>query len=712
MVTKQKASSETETQSTSAGYTHNLSRDILRRHGIRPYHAVNSGLTVQDVYDNLNALLYKSYSPDYRLARNPDDRLIADPIFNYERLLRGLNQHKHLQPVTFHELEKEPDPLEVVRYAIRHDVDVDIRAGLMCAELEHQYGIRTTYFILHTVWYYGYVQNGIFHRHDSMINVYKRIQDLGHEVALHTDPLMLYQDHKIDGARALENELSWLRSHGIKITGSVGHNGATTYGAENRGIFKGCIKHWHQKVPKLPDDATEVVWNGKWAPLQVLDEKELGLIYEANNIMDRTDVPWEYGATRFTNSWTHLLYHRDTRKENEKARGFIPERKFKDQDDFVRRLGELKPPNFAILVVHPVYYGARLSPNSSPFIKKTTNEVIINPELGWETYKPFSRHCLYGEDENGRQEFQSYHFANEWGMLDIVHNQDRKPGAKPPKNAAQDELRILILGGTNIAGTTTAIPAQFQSHVAEVLNEQIGKSVKIWKMAIPGMGLTRHFSWYQRGKNEINPQVVILGIGADEVMTSLPEYWSQTTGFSAKHPPGDYLTWKSGQIHLIQQSSSARIRRKGPRSNFKHVSLTQDPQSWELTEKDQNVQIPLQECLSHYVRQVQIDGRIPLLLMQESGESIGLWSTDTNLAQRRKGYKRAKSFLSGLSQQVKVDLIDPYESILAEQTIPTHWNSVAEWNYTGNRLVAETLVAYFFEKLIHNLDDQAQDDAS
>jgi hypothetical protein len=359
-----------------------------------------------------------------------------------------------------------------------------------------------------------------------------------------------------------------------------------------------------------------------------------------------------------------------------------------------------------------VYYGARLSPNSSPFIKKTAKEVIINPKLGWETFKPFSQHCLYGEDKNGQQEFQSYHFANEWGMLDIVHNQNRKPGAKPTKEASQGELRILILGGTNVAGTTTSIPAQFQSHVAEVLNEQIEKTVKIWKMAVPGMGLTRHFSWYQRVKDEINPQVVILGIGADEVMTSLPEYWSQITGFSTKHPPGDYLICENGQLQLIQQSPSARIRQKGPRSNFIQVSLTQDPRSWELTKKERDIKLALEKCLSHYVRQVRKDGRIPLLLMQECGESTGMWSTHTNLVKRQEGYQRAKSFLSDLAQQVKVDLIDPYERILTEQTIPTHWESVSEWNYTGNRFVAETLVAYFFEKLNHILHHQTRDDAS
>jgi hypothetical protein len=142
------------------------------------------------------------------------------------------------------------------------------------------------------------------------------------------------------------------------------------------------------------------------------------------------------------------------------------------------------------------------------------------------------------------------------------------------------------------------------------------------------------------------------------------------------------------------------------------MSLTQDSKSWQLTKSTQDIKLALQKCLSHYVRQIKMDGRTPLLLMQECGESIGIWSKDTNLKKRQESYKRAKIFLSDLAQQAKVDLIDPYERILTEQTIPTHWESLSEWNYTGNRIVAETLVAYFFEKLNHRLEYQIRDEKS
>ena len=37
-------------------------------------------------------------------------------------------------------------------------------------------------------------------------------------VAVHTDPLLVYQQFGIDGAQALQTEIEWLRSEGLTIT--------------------------------------------------------------------------------------------------------------------------------------------------------------------------------------------------------------------------------------------------------------------------------------------------------------------------------------------------------------------------------------------------------------------------------------------------------------------------------------------------------------
>jgi hypothetical protein len=72
-----------------------------------------------------------------------------------------------------------------------------------------------------------------------------------------------------------------LRSEGLSVTGTVAHNRFDVYGAENFAIFKGKPQRGRDKPEDCPK---EVIHHGKWAPLQVLDEKEMGLNYEANEI--------------------------------------------------------------------------------------------------------------------------------------------------------------------------------------------------------------------------------------------------------------------------------------------------------------------------------------------------------------------------------------------------------------------------------------------
>lgn len=63
---------------------------------------------------------------------------------------------------------------------LRHDVDMDMGRALQMAELEHQHGIRSTYFVLLTSDLYN-LQSG---RNRSMA---RAIQDMGHEIGLHFD---------------------------------------------------------------------------------------------------------------------------------------------------------------------------------------------------------------------------------------------------------------------------------------------------------------------------------------------------------------------------------------------------------------------------------------------------------------------------------------------------------------------------------------------
>ncbi|MEI4884100.1 hypothetical protein, partial [Klebsiella pneumoniae] len=89
---------------------------------------------------------------------------------------------------------------------VRHDVDADIFDALEQARIEAELGIATTYYILHTAPYYGNWNGTAFERHEATAEIYCKIQELGHEVALHTDGLGLYQVQQTDGAVGLQTE--------------------------------------------------------------------------------------------------------------------------------------------------------------------------------------------------------------------------------------------------------------------------------------------------------------------------------------------------------------------------------------------------------------------------------------------------------------------------------------------------------------------------
>ena len=89
----------------------------------------------------------------------------------------------------------------------------------------------------------------------------------------------MYQYLNIDGAKALVADIEWLRSVGLNIRGTAPHNNPAEYGASNSAIFEKS-NIWNF----LQSGAKGVCNNGKWEPLAVLNEKDLGLDYEADDI--------------------------------------------------------------------------------------------------------------------------------------------------------------------------------------------------------------------------------------------------------------------------------------------------------------------------------------------------------------------------------------------------------------------------------------------
>jgi hypothetical protein len=114
--------------------------------------------------------------------------------------------------------------------SIRHDVDDNINSAIKFAYRESKYGIKSTYFILHTASYYGVTKKNNFNRNDQIKDYLLKIQNsFYHEVGFHNDLVTLQVVYRISPRKFLKDELEWLRNNGLIISGSVAHGSTYCY---------------------------------------------------------------------------------------------------------------------------------------------------------------------------------------------------------------------------------------------------------------------------------------------------------------------------------------------------------------------------------------------------------------------------------------------------------------------------------------------------
>ncbi|HET7386186.1 MAG TPA: hypothetical protein VFJ19_05915 [Nocardioidaceae bacterium] len=129
---------------------------------------------------------------------------------------------------------------------IRHDIDGDLENALAIARWEARHGVRSTFCVLHTAWYYGPRKDGrLVGRYRDMFDALHEIQDLGHEVALHNNVIAEALRTRTDPYDVLARELHALRSTGLNITGSAAHGGklARRIGFRNLDLFTETSRH-------------------------------------------------------------------------------------------------------------------------------------------------------------------------------------------------------------------------------------------------------------------------------------------------------------------------------------------------------------------------------------------------------------------------------------------------------------------------------------
>ena len=147
--------------------------------------------------------------------------------------------------------------------ALRHDVDSRLDSALRLARLEHDRGLRATYFVLHTAPYW---------HDDDLVPQVRSLQELGHEVGFHNDLVTVERVHGGDARAALEEALARLRGGGIEVTGAAAHGSPWCHrlGYHNNYVFAG----WDEPVAGFPNRTVA----------SKLDPAEFGLEYEAYHV--------------------------------------------------------------------------------------------------------------------------------------------------------------------------------------------------------------------------------------------------------------------------------------------------------------------------------------------------------------------------------------------------------------------------------------------
>lgn len=175
---------------------------------------------------------------------------ISFDITRFEEVFDFLSRQSWLTSVTARDFHRIPKNGDQVPLLLRHDIDGDIDSAVHLARLQAKYGLKGTYFILPAAIYYSdwYLKKGKdeerpfvvdqIKRFPAMVPLYREIQELGHEIGLHYFPYGAYVEKNMDGIQHIQEELRWLRGHGLEIYGGVGHSSHAATGADMAEIFK------------------------------------------------------------------------------------------------------------------------------------------------------------------------------------------------------------------------------------------------------------------------------------------------------------------------------------------------------------------------------------------------------------------------------------------------------------------------------------------
>jgi hypothetical protein len=409
------------------------------------------------------------------------------------------------------------------------------------------------------------------------------------------------------------------------------------------------------------------------------------LTYEGNGISWRTDVRVEQLTLYSQNFWFASSARPSRRRDPDTG----PVRQVSTTNfgnaDVAAYIHGIDAGCFLFLHIHPLIYGLRSDATSGPVRCHRQSTAEENRQIGWITCRPFSIEAEYA-DKADHQRFQSVNMSNEFGFLD-------RPLNWTPSEAR--DSKVLFIGRDNLHARTINLEAQLHSLVMEARHWQGENTFRSWKMAAPGMGFTRALGWLDLAREEIRPDYVVLGIGADEIEVCDPAHWQALTGYDPADPPGAYV-WvgKHARAMVVDASSKTGAPHQAPAvgSRGRH-SLTMADAGLADQTTFMLALNGLRASLQYVLDRIAEMGAQAVLLIEECGETRGMWSARASHNERLQAHANFLSYLPAWLPSEDMLIVDPYPRFLELDNagLPTHWDSVPEWNERAH-LVAAALI--------------------
>ena len=146
----------------------------LKNRKIQKYRVEDSGLSLHACISNVNRNNFQGYGADYTTGAGAQ-KIVVGCLQQYYDLIKSLAACPRIRFAPHCDLTKQPVSDDEIICSIRHDVDADPRVSLAEAQIEAEFNVSTTYFVLHTATYYGAFHEGIFRRNSCMAVIYQKI---------------------------------------------------------------------------------------------------------------------------------------------------------------------------------------------------------------------------------------------------------------------------------------------------------------------------------------------------------------------------------------------------------------------------------------------------------------------------------------------------------------------------------------------------------